>query len=42
MRVYRAGVTGLEADPTVKLFKSHRSALDSHFAFIASDVAEDE
>ena len=41
MRVYRASVTGFDADPTVKLFKSHRSALDSHFAFIVADGAEE-
>ena len=36
-RVYRAGVSGTEADGAVKKCKTHRSALDSHYAFIQED-----
>ena len=33
-RVYRAGVVGGAADGAVKTCKTHRSALDSHYAFV--------
>ena len=36
-RVYRAGVSGFDADGAVKKCKTHRSALDSHYAFIQED-----
>ena len=37
MRAYRAGAQGLGADTVVTVMKSHRSALDSHTAFILDD-----
>ena len=37
MRVYRAGSKGLGTDDVVTVMKSHRSALDSHTAFILSN-----
>ena len=37
MCAYRAGARGLGADSAVQIVKSHRSALDSHTAFIISN-----
>ena len=40
MRAYRAGARGLGADSAVQIVKSHRSALDSHTAFVMSDSVD--
>ena len=37
MRVYLAGVKGLESDSLVSVLKSHRCELDTHTAFVISN-----
>ena len=38
MRVYRAGVSGIEADDAVKAVKTHRCAMDTDLVFVSDGV----
>jgi len=41
-RVYRGGVKGSKTEAAVTEYKTHRAALDTHFAFVTSAAEENQ